>query len=132
MLEQFLEYLSEVSEKSFHSTMTKSGIITFREIRGKKTPLGIGKGVSSNTIISPDLVFRYALTLAEFQDDVTIESVLSHPFGEVPSSLFHDNGIMRQTKKSDLGEILESIAPKGIELLPFDKGLSVHIRDSIE
>ncbi len=36
---------------------------------------------------------------------------------------------MRQTKKSDLGEILESLVPKCIELLPFNKGLSVHIRD---
>ncbi len=67
--------------------MTKSGMITFGEIQGKKTPLGIGKGVSSNITISPDLVYRCALTLAEFQDDVTTESVLSHPVSEVPSSL---------------------------------------------
>ncbi len=60
-------------------------------------------------------MFRCALTLAEFQDDVTVESVLNHPVGEVSSFLFYDDGTMRKTKKSDHGEILKSIAPKCIE-----------------
>ncbi len=130
-MEQFLEYLSDVCEKSFHSIMIKSSIIIFGDIQRKKKLLCIGKGVSFNNFISPDFVVRCALTLAEFRDDITIESILSHPVSKIPSSLFHDDGTMGKTKKSDLGEILESIAPKCIELLPFDKGLSVHIRDSM-
>ncbi len=46
MMKQFLEQcLSEVGEKSFHSTKTKSGIITVGDIQGKNKPLGIGKVV---------------------------------------------------------------------------------------
>ncbi len=36
MLEQFLEYLCEVGEQSFHSIITQSGIITIGDIQGKK------------------------------------------------------------------------------------------------
>ncbi len=76
MMEQFLEQcLSEVGEKSFHSTMTKSDITTVGDIQEKEQPLGIGYCVSLNTIVSPDLMFICAL--AEFWDDVTVDTVLS-------------------------------------------------------
>ncbi len=39
ILEQFLEYLFDVDEKSFHSTMTKSGTITFGDIEERQNLL---------------------------------------------------------------------------------------------
>ena len=52
--------------------------------------------------ISPELIFRRALTLSKSRDDVTVDSILGHPVGPVPTSLFHDDGTMCKTNKAEL------------------------------
>ena len=58
-------------------------------------------------IISSEVVFRRALTLANFRQDVTLENVFSHPGGPVPASMFHDDGTMRKCVKAYLVHGLE-------------------------
>ncbi len=77
------------------------------------------------------IVIQCALTLTEIQNDVTAESVFSHPVGSVPSALFHEYGSMRKTKLSDLGEVLEGPVSRQTELPPFDKDISVFIREAM-
>ena len=59
--------------------------------------------------INPQLVFRRALTLTKFREDVSVQRVLSYPIGPVPTSLFHDDVTMRICNKSDLAKELESV-----------------------
>ena len=119
MLEQFLENcLSEGSSRSFYAPLSKFGIKTFADMHGKSKMLS--KGISQKSIISPEMVFQRALTLAEVRTDVTAESVLSHPVGTVPSSLFHDDGTMRKTKKSDLADVLKGLTSPCSTLPPFN------------
>ncbi len=90
-----------------------------------------GKGITLNTLISPEIVFRRALTLSEVRNDVTLETVLSRPVGAVPSALFHDDGVMRKTKKAELGGVLETLSEKHTQLPPFDSASTVYIRDAM-
>ena len=40
--------------------------------------------------------------------DIDMKMVLTYELAAVPPSLFHDDGMMRKTKKADLAEKLES------------------------
>ena len=81
--------------------------------------------------ISPEVIFRRALNIAGCRDDISLESVLGHPVGPVPSALFHDDGSMRKTTKSELGHKLEADVSKVTELPQHDKTSSVYIRDAM-
>ena len=41
-------------------------------------------------MVSAEVVFRRALTLANCRQDVTLETVLSHPAGPIPTSMYHE------------------------------------------
>ena len=56
---------------------------------------------------------------------------MSFPIGHIPTSLFHDDGSMRKTCKADLAHQLEAEATSTPLLGPFDKSLSVLIRDGM-
>ena len=81
--------------------------------------------------ISPEVIFRRALNIAGCRDAISLEPVLSHPVGPVPSALFHDDGSMRKTTKSELGHKLEADVSKVTELPQHDKTSSVYIRDAM-
>jgi hypothetical protein len=49
-----------------------------------------------------------ALVLANSRDDVTIDNILSHPAGPIPVSMFHEDGTMRKSCKSDLVKQFEN------------------------
>ena len=65
------------------------------------------QGQIKRGIISSEVVFRRALTLANFRQDVTLENVLGRPGGPVPASMFHDGGTMRKCVKAYLVHGLE-------------------------
>ena len=77
------------------------------------------------------MVFRRALTLANFRQDVTLETVLSHPGGPVPASMFRDDGTMRKCVKADLVHGLEDGVNSLVRLNNTNKYLSVLIRDAM-
>jgi hypothetical protein len=52
--------------------------------------------------INPEIVFRRTLALANVREEVTVEKVLAYPIGQIPTALFHDDGLMRKSCKSDL------------------------------
>ena len=81
--------------------------------------------------INPELVFRRALTLTKFREDVSVERVLSYPIGPVPTSLFHDNVTMRKCNKSDLAKELEIVVGSVCSLPQFNSFSTVFIRDGI-
>ena len=81
--------------------------------------------------ISPEVIFCRALNIAGCREDISLESVLSHPVGPVPSALFHDDGSMRKTTKSELGHKLEADVSKVTELPQHDKTSCVYIRDAM-
>ena len=79
----------------------KSKLKTFEDLT-KKTKLKCRSGETLHVHINPELVFRRALVLANCREDVTIDKILSLPIGPIPSALFHDDGTMMKTCKSDL------------------------------
>ena len=65
----------------------KSGMKTFADL-AKKTKCKCRKGGVVTTAISPDIVFRRALSLARSRDDVSIATVIGHPVGPVLIAIF--------------------------------------------
>ena len=56
---------------------------------------------------------------------------MSYPIGPIPTSLFHDDGTMRKTVKSDLARVLENEASSSFFLPFFDPESPVVIRDTL-
>ena len=71
---------------------------------------------NSVKVISSEVVFRRAITLANCLQDVTLETVLSRPVGPVPASMFHDDSTMRKCVKADLAHGLEDGVNPLVEL----------------
>ena len=81
--------------------------------------------------ISPEIVFRRALSLAMCRDDVSMATVLGHPLGPVPMVIFHADGTMRKTKKAELGHQLEAQVERVSELPQSTTTTTVYIRDAM-
>ncbi len=132
MMESFLEQcMSEGQEKCYHAPISMSKIVTFADCNSHNKEGRAPGTMTMNAIISPEIVFQHVLTLTEVQNDVTAESVFSHPVGSVPSALFHDDGSIRKTKRSNCGEVLEGLVSKQTQLPPFDKDIYVFIREAM-
>ena len=91
---------SESKRESLYIPISRSGVKTFGDM-AKETKIKV-QGQIKYGIISSEVVFRRALTLANFRQDVTLETVLSHLGGPVPASMFHNDGTMRELVKADL------------------------------
>ena len=122
--------LSVGQSRSFYSPIAKSKLKTFENMTSK-TNLKCKSGEVISGHMNPELVFRRALILANCRDDVTIENVLSHPVGPIPVSLFHDDGTMRKSCKSDLVKQFESEVACALSLPSFDPSLTTYIRDGM-
>ena len=96
---------SESRRESLYSPVSRSEIKTFGDMT-KETKIKV-QGQLNCWNISSEVVFRRAFTLANCRQDVTLETVLSHPEGRVPVSMFHDDGTMRKCVKADLAHGLE-------------------------
>ena len=96
----------------------------------KKTVIRVGQKTRYVTV-TPELVFRRALVLSNSRPEVGVGGVLSKPVTSVPTSLFKEDGMMRNTKKSDL---VSCLAPKD-SCLPVLSAHSldhtVYIRDAM-
>jgi hypothetical protein len=71
------------------------------------------------------------LALANVREEVTVEKVLAYPIGQIPTALFHDDGLMRKSCKSDLINLLEKEVCSAFTLPEYDRSRSVLIRDSM-
>jgi hypothetical protein len=96
-----------------------------------KTSLKCKSGEIITGHINPEIVVRRALVLANSRDDVTIDNILSHPVGPIPLSMFHEDGTMRKSCKSDLVKQFENEASPVLSLPDFDPSLTTYIRDSM-
>ena len=120
---------SESKRESLYSPISRSGVKTFGDM-AKETKIKV-QGQIKRGIISSEVVFRRALTLANCRQDVTLETVLSHLVGPVSASMFHDDGTMRKRVKADLALGLEDGVNSLVELNNTNKDLSVLIRDAM-
>ena len=121
--------LASDGQKSFYDPIKKSGIQTFHDMQ-KKTKVRVSGGLN-NLRVSPELVFRRALTLSECRADVTLQSVLSRPITSIPTSLFNEDGTMRKNKKSDMVACIEERIEPSSSLPPGTLGHRVYIRDAM-
>ena len=131
MSKRFIEStLSENMSGSFFGPIQRSNLKTFTDMH-KKTKLKCRSGDIIKTNVNPELIFRRALALTQCRDDVTEEKLMSFPIGPIPTSIFHDDGMMRKCVKSDLARELEKDVCSSFTLPPFEKGSSVLIRDGM-
>ena len=96
-----------------------------------KTSLKCKSGEIITGHINPEIVFRRALVLANSRDDVTIVNILSHHVGPIPVSMFHEDGTMRKSCKSDLVQQFENEVSPVLSLPDFDPSLTNYIRDGM-
>ena len=96
---------SESKRESLCIPFSSSGVKTFGDM-AKETKIKV-QGQIKRGIISSEVVFRRALTLANFRQDATLEKVLSHSGGSIPASMFHDDVTMRKCVKAYLAHGLE-------------------------
>ena len=122
--------LSVGQSVNFYSPISKSKLKTFEDMNAK-TSLKCKSGEIITGHINPEIGFRRALVLANSRDDVTIDIILSHPAGPIPVSMFHEDGTMRKSCKSDLVKKFENEVSPVLSLPNFDPSLTAYIRDSM-
>ena len=87
------------------------------------------QGKATEVTINPEIVFRRALAISTARD-FTMDGLLQYPVMAVPTALFHEDGIIRRTKKDDQTHKLEALY-----VLPQPPGISpantVFIRDAL-
>jgi hypothetical protein len=88
----------EGNNRDFYGPITRSKLKTF-EYLTQKIKLKCRSGEVLHVHISPELVFRRALVLATCRDDITVEKVLSFPIEPIPTSLFHEDGTMKELER---------------------------------
>ena len=118
--------LSVGQSVSFYSPISKSKLKTFEHMNAK-TSLKCKSGEIITGHINPEIVFRRALVLANSRDDVTIDNILSHHVGPIPVSMFHEDGTMRKSCKSDLVKQFENEVSPVLSLPDFDPSLTTYI-----
>ena len=83
------------TRSSLYDPISKSGLKTFTEMN-KKTKLKAG-GKTLHINISPELVFRRALAVANQREEITAKTLMSHPIGPVPKNeIFRTRIIIRR------------------------------------
>ena len=88
MVKSFVDgSLSEDQSRSFYNPITRSKLKSFEDMT-ETTKLKCRSGDTVTVHINHELVFRRALVLANYREDVTVEKVLSFPIGPIPTSLF--------------------------------------------
>lgn len=91
----------ENETRDFYSPISRSQLKTFEDLT-KRCNLKCRSGEVIKAHINPEIVFKRALALANVREEVTVEKVLACPIGQIPTALFHDDGLMRKSCKSDL------------------------------
>ncbi|KAK3097137.1 hypothetical protein FSP39_006702 [Pinctada imbricata] len=94
---------------SFYKPIPKSKLKSFATMSCKARS-DTTKGSAGH--VNPEILFRRALLLSHVRPDVSLETVLSYPVGPVPISLFHEDGSIRKTNKSELATQLETLVKK--------------------
>jgi hypothetical protein len=112
LLNQFTkERLGEERKKSFWDPIPKAVVV--------KTFSSMKKCLSSDKdrkiMINTEVLFRRLLAVSNNRD-VDMRKVLSYELAAVPPSMFHDDGSMRKTNKSDLAKKLEANADEMLVL----------------
>ena len=95
--------IEDAVSDAFIKPITKSGIKTFADMEVKPR----GKVVKKSFSLSPEIMFRRGLMLANVRDDITLNIIMEKPIGSVPVSLFFEDGTMRKSAKDKLGAYLE-------------------------
>ena len=111
---------------SFYDPIAKTKLLTFEDMKKVNT-----RNRSTASSLSPEIIFRRALMISKIREGLSLENVLQYPIGEVPISMFHEDGMMRDTAKSKLGAILENHGDKITELPKGDPKSTVYIRDGM-
>ncbi len=87
MMDNFISSsLSTDGNKSFFDPIKRNNLLIFEDMK-TKAKIGIGRS-SKMAHRSAELVFRRALTLSQYRDDVNMDIIAHYPIGPVPSSLF--------------------------------------------
>ena len=123
-------FVNSALSVSFYSPISKSKLKTFEHMNAK-TYLKCKSGEIITGHINPEIVFRRGLVLANSRDDVTIDNILSHPVGPIPVSMFHEDGTMRKSCKSNLVKQIKNEVSPVLSLTDFDPSLTTYIRDGM-
>ena len=132
-MESFVRSNLEIGQHgNFYSPISRVNIKTFQSMIIPTPVSASGKKGSKKVTVSPETIFRRGLALAEFRTDITIDSLMSHPIGALPLSLFNEDGSPRKTTKSDLGSYLEARAAVVSEIVEEELPKRVvYIRDGM-
>lgn len=120
--------MSVDSSSSFYQPIKRASVKTFSSMN-KRTRIQ-SEGKSKEVHISAEMVFRRALTISKSRVDVTLETIVSHPITAIPTSLFHEDGTMRKTTKSEMGRKIEELTEAHTRITRYE-GPSTYIRDSM-
>lgn len=93
--------LTTHGQASFWKAVSRNPIINADNIGYKKT--------ESKTVINPEYMFRRIISAAQFKE-LDFKNMLSFELAPTPASLFHEDGSMRKTAKSELAKKLESFS----------------------
>ena len=107
--EQFIKERLVEQKRSFWDAIPQKPALTFADM---KKHMSNGK---EKITIDTEVLFRRLLAVSKNRD-VDLKMVLSYELAAVPPSLFHDDGAMRKTAKSELAKKFESVSHEILEL----------------
>ena len=108
---------------SFSDAIKQSKVKTFKDLK-KPVYLKTKTGLKTARI-NPEMIFRSVVSIIKFRPYLDLLSVLSLPMGGAPPCLFHEDGMMRKTCKSELLHFLV----QDIETLDFPPVCDVYVID---
>lgn len=108
--EQFIKERLVEQSKSFWDAIPKKPALTFADMKKHMT-----NDKEKKITIDTEVLFRRLLAVSKNRD-VDLQRVLSYELAAVPPSLFHDDGAIRKTDKSELAKKLESVSDEIVEL----------------
>lgn len=100
------------ASKSFWEPMKRSATLTFSDM--KKT---LTYDKQRKVVMDNEVLFRRLLAVSQSRS-TDLKMVLTYELAAVSPSLFHDDGSMRKTAKSDLSAKLEEICQEVLMELP--------------
>ena len=108
--EKFIKERLVEQKRSFWDAIPKKPALTFADMKKH-----MSNGKEKKITIDTEVLFRRLLAVSKNRD-VDLKMVLSYELAAVLPSLFHDDGAMRKTAKSELAKKLESVSDEIVEL----------------
>jgi len=125
MMENFVKERMVERSTGFWEPIHKTPLATFASMK-----VCLKNDKDRKLLIDTEVLFRRLLAVSKYRE-IDMREVLQYELAGVPTSMFHDDGKMRKTKKSDLADKLEENGPEIVVLPPASVNTDAYLIDGM-